>query len=132
MEKVLFQALTPSPYVIQKLKEFCKAHTEVAVLYLFGSAATGRMHQTSDIDIAIMVGAGLSEYDRIEMETTLSNLLARDVDLVVFARASPLLQHQILKYGHLVHENDTQERVRQEVFSRTEYLDSQFLYKELC
>jgi predicted nucleotidyltransferase len=116
----------------KKLKEFCKAHREIAALYLFGSAVTGRMHQTSDIDIAIMIGKGLSEYDRIEMETTLSNLLARDVDLIIFAHASPLLQHQILKYGHQVYENDSQERVRQEVFSRAEYLDSQFLHKELC
>ena len=63
------------------------------------------------------------------METELSNLLNRDADLVVFANSTPLLQHQILKYGYLIYEADPKERVRQEVVSRRHYLDSQFLYK---
>jgi hypothetical protein len=53
----------------------------------------------------------------------------RDVDLVIFGDASPLLKHQILKYGHLVFESDHKERVRQEVAARREYFDSLTLYK---
>ena len=32
------------------------------------------------------------------METALSNMLHRDVDLVIFGQSSPLLRHQILKF----------------------------------
>jgi hypothetical protein len=39
------------------------------------------------------------------------------------------LQHQILKYGHIVFESDSKERVKQEVVARPEYLDSTGLYK---
>jgi hypothetical protein len=67
--------------------------------------------------------------ERVQLETSLSNLLERDVDLIVFEEASPLLQHQILKYGCLVYESDPKERVRQEVVARREYLDTTVLHK---
>jgi len=66
------------------------------------------------------------------METQLSNLLHKDVDIVVFHQAEVLLQHQILKYGHLLYEKDDSERVRQETVSRREYLETRFLYRELA
>ena len=69
--------------------------------------------------------------ERIDMETALSNILGRDVDLIVFDQVSPLLQHQILKYGRLIFEADQSERVRQEVWARRAYLDSAFLYRKL-
>ncbi|OPY06290.1 MAG: hypothetical protein A4E66_02259 [Syntrophus sp. PtaB.Bin001] len=61
----------------------------------------------------------------------LSSILKRDVDLVVFGQATPLLQHQILKYGRLICENDPEERVRQEVMARAEYLDTRNLFREI-
>ena len=66
-----------------------------------------------------------------EMETSLSNLLHRDVDLVIFDQGSPLLQHQFLKYGRLIYDAEPSERVRQEVCARRAYLDSAFLYRKL-
>ena len=63
------------------------------------------------------------------METSLSNILRKDVDLVIFGEATPLLQHQILKYGDLIYERDPKERTRQEVSARREYLDTTFLYR---
>lgn len=119
------------PEQLEKLKGFCQAHQEIAALYLFGSTARGTSHRTSDVDIAIMTVEDLTAYQRIDLETLLSNMLGRDVDLTVFAHASPLLQHQVLKYGLPVYERDPLTRVRQEVRSRTEYLDSQYLYREL-
>ena len=67
--------------------------------------------------------------ERVQMETSLSKLLKKDVDLIIFGEASPLLQHQIMKDGRLVYETDPKERVRQEVASRCEYLETTFLYK---
>ncbi len=66
------------------------------------------------------------------METELSNLLHMDVDLVVFHQAQALLQHQILKYGHLLYEGDASVRVKQETMARREYLDTRFLFRELA
>ncbi|MFU8769955.1 MAG: type VII toxin-antitoxin system MntA family adenylyltransferase antitoxin [Desulfotignum sp.] len=74
----------------------------IAAVYLFGSAATGKMKADSDLDIAVMSAGRIDGFERISMETALSNLLGRDVDLVIFHQAGVLLQHQILKYGCLI------------------------------
>lgn len=73
----------------------------------------------------------MSGFERVELETCLSNLLGKDVDLIIFSQATPFLQHQIMKYGCLVYETDPKERIRQEVMARSEYLDIGFLYKNI-
>ena len=115
-----------------ELNNFTSSHNNIIAVYLFGSVATGKMRQSSDIDIAVMSMCDIDGLKRVEMETELSNLLHRDVDLVIFHQAGVLLQHQILKYGRLLYEKDTSERVRQETFSRREYLDTRFLFRELA
>lgn len=116
---------------IAKVRTFALERDDLVAVYVFGSVGTGRDRQGSDIDLAVMVRGTLSGMERVEMETALSNILHRDVDLVVFSQATSLLQHQILKYGRLIHEVDTRERVRQEVLARSHYLDGAFLYKKL-
>ena len=113
----------------ERIADFGMKHGQIVAIYVFGSIATGKERTGSDIDIAIMVRGSVGGMERVEVETSLSNLLNRDVDLIIFGDASPLLQHQILKYGHLVFESDPKERVRQEVAARREYLDSVNLYK---
>ncbi len=81
------------------------------------------------MDIAIMVSEPMDGFERVDLETQLSNLVGKDVDLIVFGSASPLLQHQVLKYGVLIYEGDCRERVRQEVGARRDYLDTRYLYK---
>ncbi len=113
----------------ERIADFGRKHGQVVAIYVFGSIATGNERTGSDIDIAITVRGTIGGMERVQIETSLSNLLNRDVDLVVFGDASPLLQHQILTYGRLIFESDIKERVRQEVFARREYLDSLGLYK---
>ena len=83
----------------------------------------------SDIDIAIMISKPVDGLERVRLETNLSNVMGKDVDLVIFGRVSPLLQHQILRYGRLVYEANPKERVRQETTARRQYLESLFLYR---
>ena len=104
---------------------------KIAAVYIFGSTATGMDRRGSDIDLAIIAKKAISGRERLRLEADLSSRLRRDVDLVVFGQAAPLLQHQILKYGRLVCENDPAERVRQEVRARAEYLDTRHFFREL-
>jgi hypothetical protein len=115
--------------IVNTLKKFASAHNNIVAVYVFGSVATGRSRSKSDLDIAIMIRGKICGDERIAYETDLSNMLGRDVDLVVFGQSGALLQHQILKNGQLVYESDPKERVRQEVIARSEYLDTRFLYK---
>ncbi|SEM48200.1 hypothetical protein SAMN04489760_11767 [Syntrophus gentianae] len=116
---------------MKDLISFFRRRRKIAAVYLFGSTATGRDHRGSDLDLAIVSKKRLSESERLALETELSSLLQRDVDLIVFGQATPLLQHQILKYGRLICENDPEERIRQEVQARTEYLDTRYLFREI-
>jgi len=118
---------------IEKIKSYAIGRKAVIIaIYVFGSAATGKDRPGSDIDLAVMVAASaFSGMARVEMETALSNLLYRDVDLVVFGRTTTLLQHQILKYGRLIYEAAPRERILQEVGARRHYLDTTFLYKKM-
>ena len=121
MQNAKFQDLTP---IFRRRKN-------IAAVYIFGSTATGRDRRGSDIDLAIIVKKVIARRERLRLEADLSIRLRQDVDLVVFGQAAPLLQHQILKYGSLVCENDPAERVRQEVRARAEYLDTRRLFREL-
>lgn len=118
-----------SESLYETISDFGLRHNQIVAIYMFGSTATGKYRNGSDIDIAIMVRGSIEGIERVQIETLLSNLLKKDVDLIIFSDATPLLQHQILKYGHLVFESDPKERVRQEVAARCEYLDSLGLYK---
>ncbi len=119
------------PDQIEKIRNHACRQKHIAAIYVFGSIATGKDRWGSDIDLAVMVCGELSGMKRVEMETTLSNLLGRDVDVVIFGKSSALLQHQILKYGRLIYEANPPERIRQEVQSRRNYLDTTFLYKKI-
>ena len=117
--------------LIENIKVFASAQDSIAAVYLFGSFARGVMKKSSDVDLAIMTFSAIPSMKRINWETELSNILKKDVDLVIFSQVGCLLQHQILKYGKLIYEKNAQERVRQETAARREYLDSRFLFKEL-
>jgi hypothetical protein len=65
-------------------------------------------------------------------ETELSELIGKDVDLIIFGQSGALLRHQILKYGKLLYEKDFHARVEQEVRARAEYLDTRCLYQKLA
>ncbi len=116
---------------IEKIRGFAIERKLVVAIYLFGSAATGKDRPGSDIDLAVMVASAFSGMACVEMETALSNLLCRDVDLVVFGQTAPLLQHQALKYGSLIYEAAPRERILQKVGACRHYLDAVFLYKKM-
>ena len=115
-----------------RIEKYALLHDHIAVIYLFGSAATGKMRSSSDLDIAIMSTRRIDGFEKVAMETEFFHLLQMDVDLVVFHQAEVLLQHQILKYGHLLYEKDASVRVKQETASRREYLDTRSLFRELA
>jgi len=118
--------------ICRRATRFAGSRDNIAALYLFGSAATGKMRSTSDIDIAVMTTCKIDGFEKATMETELSNILHRDVDIVVFHQADTLLQHQILKYGKLLYVKDDAERVRQETTARRQYLDTRHLYRQLA
>lgn len=121
--------LTPSQ--IEAIREYARARPQIVAVYLFGSAAEGRARPGSDVDLAVMTRWPLSGEERLEMEVDLSARLGRDVDLVVFETADPVLKHEILRPKALLYEADRAERIRKETLGRHEYLDTRWLHREV-
>ena len=77
--------------------------TEIEIVYLFGSAATGALKKDSDLDLALGFVQPEDPLGRVrflgQMEDLLGDRVERVVDLIDLYRASPILLHQILKSG---------------------------------
>ncbi|OQZ00787.1 MAG: hypothetical protein B6D35_05450 [Candidatus Brocadia sp. UTAMX2] len=74
------------------------------LVLLFGSAASGKMHKKSDIDLAFL-------FDKPADILTLTNRIIRllhtdHVDVVDLKRASPLLRYTSVKHGMLLYERE--------------------------
>jgi predicted nucleotidyltransferase len=73
---------------------------DLELLVLFGSAARGRMRETSDIDVAIRCDAA-ADLDALFMALA-PRLKSSRVDLVDLRRAGPLLAFEVARSGHLL------------------------------
>ena len=122
--------------VLSRLAEYLGSRGEILLAYIFGSAAQGRSHSLSDIDIAVLVGEErLRELDRrtpwgygASLTGELTGILHRnDVDLVLLGRASPLLKWEVIRFGKVLFCREEKTRVLFEVRARQEYLDTQHL-----
>ncbi len=63
---------------------------------LFGSAASGRMHRNSDIDLLVKVDNSFSLFDLIELKQALEKKLGKKVDLVEYSSIKSALKKEIL------------------------------------
>lgn len=76
--------------------------------YLFGSAASGREHRESDVDVAVLLSYArhstpADRFDvRLRLATRLGAALGRDVDLVILNDAPPQFARRILTEGRCV------------------------------
>jgi predicted nucleotidyltransferase len=101
---------------------------DIQAAYVFGSAATGRMRNDSDIDIAVLLDGRMRPSQffkyRLDLMADLGSALRRsDVDVVVLNEATPLLAHRVLSQGALVFERSASARVRFQVRTASRYLD---------
>jgi predicted nucleotidyltransferase len=112
---------------IAKIIDFAKRHSEISVIYLFGSHAAGRQRSKSDIDLGILFLNDVDGFTRVNLETEISNLLSKDVDLIDMKRSGPILRHQIYKYGKLIYHDGSDFPSQFRAGSIREYLDTDYL-----
>ena len=93
---------------IRKIKKKSKEIAEkynLSFVALFGSQATGRTHQKSDIDIAVIRKQLISFDDRMKIIGDFSDALKReDVEVVDLATVSPTLMYVVVRDGKLLYE----------------------------
>ncbi len=114
--------------VITALQGYFGGRSPIVAAYLFGSVARDTAGSASDIDVAVILAAGvpieLPELDPIgDMQADLESLLRCEVDLVAMNGAAPDFLHRILRDGVLLAENDVNARILFEARARIEYFD---------
>lgn len=111
---------------ILKIVDFAKNKPEISVIYLFGSRASGHERSGSDIDLGVLFNEAIDGFKRVDLETELSNILKKDVDLVDMRRSGPFLRHQVHKYGKLIYHDESDYAYIFRAKSIAEYLDSNY------
>ena len=109
------------------LREYFLNKPEVLCIYIFGSVAKEKEHLYSDIDIAALYDNSVlpSEYteNQVALSVELSQLLNKNVDVVILNRASPYLKFQIIREGFRVYESKNRKDRSFEAHSIIEYFD---------
>lgn len=75
---------------------------DLKMIVLFGSVAKNRASQNSDVDLAILADSKFGLKKELELRHELETMFKREVDLVFFQNAAPLLLGQIAKEGKLL------------------------------
>ncbi|MBW1852229.1 MAG: nucleotidyltransferase domain-containing protein [Deltaproteobacteria bacterium] len=114
---------------VDKIVGFAEAHPEISAVYLFGSFASGHPRAKSDIDLGVLFFEDVDSFFRVNLETTLSNLLRRDVDLIDMRKSSPFLRHQIYKYGRAIYHGGGDFPFQFRANSIREYLETGYIRK---
>ncbi|WP_052772104.1 type VII toxin-antitoxin system MntA family adenylyltransferase antitoxin [Vibrio mexicanus] len=84
--------------IVQALNEVVGTEN-IVISYLFGSFATGRNHQNSDIDIAFLPTIPMSDIQIWDFKQSLSQHLQHEVDLVNLMTCNTVLRMQIATEG---------------------------------
>lgn len=98
--------------IVKILKEYFEKEDNVIFAYLFGSYAKGKERENSDVDIAVYVNELIAKDSKkvldfqIKHMSNISDILKKEVDLVILNQASPLLRHEVISEGILLVEKD--------------------------
>lgn len=97
--------------------------------YLYGSQATGKTHQGSDIDIAIVPEKGFEMHGfEIAYDVRRDAEVELEVDIRAIDTESPLVfLRNVLTKGKLILAKSEEERVSFEVVVMKKYYDSEYL-----
>lgn len=123
--------------IIEKLRDYTLQKESIYFAYLFGSYAEGKAGKDSDIDIGMYLhGVKKEDFHRQRMDhiNELQDIFKTPVDLVIMNSATPLMNHQIFRYGILIKNTDqtvlTEFRVRNMyLYEDQRYIMDKFLQK---
>lgn len=80
------------------------------LIYLFGSANTGKVRTDSDVDVAFLSDNQSDEYEVFLVAQELAEALGREVDLINLEQASEVFRAEIIGSRQVIYEADVQRR----------------------
>ena len=110
---------------MEALRQLLASDARVAYALIFGSAARGSAHLSSDLDVALGLESGVSLTPR-EIGAIVSDLeqaAGRRVDVVLMDEAPPALAYRVFRDGILLVERNHRAMADRKARAILEYLD---------
>lgn len=85
------------------LPDIFKKYSGIQAVYLFGSAAAGKTHAESDLDLAIVPDDSSLRSERLELLTELARRGFSNVDLVFLDTNDVVLKFEAVHQNHLLY-----------------------------
>ena len=106
-----------------KLKTFFENQQDIDLVYHFGSSLTGKQHEESDLDIAILFSEQPGPDRILQLVEQLSDLFTREVDLGVLNNASPIFRMQVISKGKNIYFSNSKIKSNFDICTVNEYDD---------
>lgn len=105
----------------------------VQTAYLLGSAASDRLRNDSDVDVAILPSSrtGLSVQDRLALTAALTRVFGRPVDLGVLSTANVVYAKEAVATGRVLFERDHDATARFAMLALSMYASLQEARREV-
>jgi len=112
------------PHVDNTIRAALSSQAGIRMLILFGSLATDRAKQDSDIDLAIDTGRPLDAESKMALIGKLAECTGRPVDLIDLRTVGEPLLGQILEYGKRLIGDDAvyAELIKRHVFEEADFM----------
>ena len=94
----------------KRLSKVFKKYPEIQAVYLFGSVASGNVHQESDIDLAIIPDTKKLRKQKLAILTDLAREGFSNVDLVYIGKEDTVLQYEAVRQNIVVYETSAFDR----------------------
>ena len=88
--------------LIQKIADFLSLQSDLELVWIYGSYASGRQTPQSDIDIAVAGKTPLTPDRRLDLTEQLSQITRKEIDLVDLQAVHGIIFSQVLTLGKLV------------------------------
>ncbi|MGL5000402.1 MAG: type VII toxin-antitoxin system MntA family adenylyltransferase antitoxin [Cetobacterium sp.] len=104
---------------------------ECETIYVFGSYASGKTHNKSDIDIAFLSKNKIGKYDIFMKAQEISSSVNKEIDLVDLKDSSTVFQNEVVKNGIVILDGDIIKRQKFEVLVLKKYIELNELRKDI-
>mgnify|MGYP006428546667 CR=1 FL=1 len=102
------------------IKSFLIEELQAELIYLFGSYASGKARDDSDLDLAFLTSEEIDDYQRFLTAQKLASNLNIDVDLIDLTKASTVFKVQIIQ-GKLLYAENKQQKQKFELLVLKKY-----------
>lgn len=102
------------------IKLFLIDELKAELIYLFGSYASGKVRDDSDLDLAFLTQEKIDDYQRFLTAQNLASRLNIEVDLIDLSKASTVFKVQIIQ-GKLLYAKNKQQKQEFELLVLKKY-----------